>query len=58
MTDQDLLFQAAHALVTVFDCIHGDDEKAVAEKAIEALLDRLTQPDLATVGEIGTWEKP
>lgn len=45
MTDQDLLFQAAHALITAYDCIDGEDEKAVAEKAINALLDRLADVD-------------
>jgi len=55
MTDQDLLFQAAHALITAYDCIDGEDEKQVAEKAIEALLDRLATVDLAKVGEIGVW---
>lgn len=57
MTDQDLLFQAAHALITAYDCIDGEDEKAVAEKAIEALLDRLATVDLAKVGEVGIWGK-
>jgi len=46
MTDDDLLIQALHALITAYDCIGSEDERKVVTKAVEALQERLAKPDV------------
>jgi hypothetical protein len=51
MTDDDLLIQALHALITAYDCIGSEDERQVVRKAVEALQERLARPD------VDLWER-